>query len=56
MMFLPKLYFFGVGGLEWTWNDLKGQMGIAWEFRGKNLELLGLVMKELQFYLGTSWE
>jgi len=40
----------------WTGIDLEGQMGIAWEFRGKNLELLGLIMKELQFYLGTSWE
>jgi len=43
-------------GLQWTTIDLNGQMGIAWEFRGKNLELLVLKMKELHFYLGTSWE
>jgi hypothetical protein len=31
-------------------------LGISWEFRGKNLELLMLGIKELQKYLGTSWE
>ena len=29
--------WFFEGGLQWTWNDLKGQMGIAWEKLGKNL-------------------
>ena len=46
--------------LERTWKDkwvcFKLGLGISWEFRGKNLELLGLIIKELQFYLGTSWE
>jgi hypothetical protein len=31
-------------------------LGISWEKLGKNLELLVLVFKQLQKYLGTSWE
>ena len=54
---------FRVDSGGWTTVDLNrlertngNFVGISWEFRGKNLELLVLMLKELQFYLGTSWE
>jgi len=31
-------------------------LGNAWEKIGKKLELLVMEMKELQIYLGTTWE
>ena len=32
------------------------KLGTSWEFRGKNLELLQLIVRVLQKDLGTSWE
>ena len=46
-------FYSRLNGLEWTTMD---KLGTSWEFRGKNLELLVMVFKQLQKYLGTSWE
>jgi len=54
-MYVKIIHFF-IQLAGWTTIDYNRQMGISWEFRGKNLELLVLGMKELGKLLGTSWE